>query len=194
MRQHIGEGAHEHAHLAMERRDPAKGARRLTSMFDKPEDGHLPAQERHRRERREPGERTTGTAPGPPPPCGVRERLVEIDVHGIDAETARPRLAHDRVEIRPVAVEIGSGLMHQGGDFDDVLLEQPQASGFVNMIAATSGPSLLDGGRGQGCHRHAPERAHLKPALAAEAGLVPCAELRHENGLAGVPPSPRSPP
>jgi hypothetical protein len=32
-----------------------------------------------------------------------RERLVQVDVHRIDAEVARPHLADDGVEVRAVA-------------------------------------------------------------------------------------------
>ena len=50
-------------------------------------------------------EKTTGPAPGPPPPCGRREGLVEVDVHRVDAEVARPDAADDRVEIGAVAID-----------------------------------------------------------------------------------------
>ena len=54
MRQHIGQSAHEHPHLAMEGRDPAKCAGRLANMLDETKAALLPAQERHRSERRKP--------------------------------------------------------------------------------------------------------------------------------------------
>src|SRR2546421_7614853 len=59
-----------------------------------------------------------------------REGLVEINMHRVDAEVARTRLAHDRVEIRPVAVEISPGLMHQSGYFEGILLEQSASVGI----------------------------------------------------------------
>src|SRR3712207_7949682 len=39
-----------------------------------------------------------------------REGLVQVDVHGVDAEIARPHLADDGVEVRAVAIEIGADL------------------------------------------------------------------------------------
>ena len=47
-----------------------------------------------------------------------RERLVQVDVHRVDAEIARPHAADDGVEVRAVAVEIGARLVHGVGDFD----------------------------------------------------------------------------
>jgi hypothetical protein len=55
---------------------------------------------------------------------------VEIDMHRIDAEIARTRFAHDRVKIRPVAIEISPGLMHQSGNFGGILLEQSAGVGI----------------------------------------------------------------
>jgi hypothetical protein len=59
-----------------------------------------------------------------------REGLVEIDMHRIDAEIARTSLAHDRVEIRSVAIEMGPSLMHQSGNFGGILLEQSACVGI----------------------------------------------------------------
>ena len=50
---------------------------------------------------------------------------MQVDVHGVDAEIARPRLAHDGVEVRAVAVEIRARIVDRLGDLDDLVLEQP---------------------------------------------------------------------
>jgi hypothetical protein len=43
--------------------------------------------------------------------CG--KRLVKIDVHHIDAEIRGPDFADQRVEIRPVTIEISTRVMKQ---------------------------------------------------------------------------------
>ena len=50
---------------------------------------------------------------------------MQVDVHRIDAEIARPHLADDGVEVRAVGVEIGARRVHRVGDRHDVALEQP---------------------------------------------------------------------
>ena len=55
---------------------------------------------------------------------GRGEGLVQIDMHGIDAESSRLHPADDGVEIRAVAVEIGAHRVHRLGDGDHVALEQ----------------------------------------------------------------------
>ena len=54
---------------------------------------------------------------------------MQVDVHGVDAEIARPHLADDGVEVGAVAVEVGAGLVHGVGDLDDVALEQAAGVG-----------------------------------------------------------------
>ena len=94
-------------------------------MLDEAQRVAVPNDERHRGVRREarrqhyrPGARSAAAMRG-------RERLVQVDVHRIDAEIARPRLADDRVEVCAVAVEIGACVMHRLGDPDDLPFEQP---------------------------------------------------------------------
>jgi hypothetical protein len=53
------------------------------------------------------------------------EGLVQIDMHCIDAEIAWAYFAGNRVEIRAVAIEIGSCVVQGFGDFGDLWLEQP---------------------------------------------------------------------
>ena len=54
---------------------------------------------------------------------------MQVDVHGVDAEIARPRLADDGVEVGAVAVEIRARLMQRRGDLDDLALEQAAGVG-----------------------------------------------------------------
>ena len=54
-----------------------------------------------------------------------RKRLVQVDVHRINAEITRPHLADNRVEIRTIAVEIGARCVHRVSDRDDLRLKQP---------------------------------------------------------------------
>ena len=61
---------------------------------------------------------------------GRRECLVQIDMHGVDTEIARARLAYNGVVICPVAVEIGPCIVHCVGDGDNILLEQPARIGI----------------------------------------------------------------
>ncbi len=57
------------------------------------------------------------------------EGLVQVDVHGVDAEIARPHDAHDGVEVGAIAVEVGAGLVHRLGDLDHLRLEQAAGVG-----------------------------------------------------------------
>ena len=82
--------------------------------------------------------------PGARPAAAVRRRegLVQVDVHGVDAEVARPHLADDGVEVGAVAVEIGAGLRARASAISTICgSNRPQVLGLVSMIAATSGPS-----------------------------------------------------
>ena len=72
-------------------------------------------QQRQRRERRQ--RRGQHHGPGARPAAAMRRRegLVQVDVHGVDAEIARAHAAGDGVEVRAVAIEIGAGRMHRVG-------------------------------------------------------------------------------
>src|SRR5206468_6385933 len=101
VRQDKAQRAHEHAHLAVERRHAAKLlARRLLDeiepavAFDDIRDGSEGGEALGQNNR--PGAWTAAAVWG-------RERLVQVDMHGVDAEIAGPRLADDGVEIRAVA-------------------------------------------------------------------------------------------
>ena len=55
---------------------------------------------------------------------------MQIDMHGVDAQIARPHPAGDGVEIGAVAIEIGAGRMHRVGDLDDLAFEQAAGVGI----------------------------------------------------------------
>ena len=86
--------------------------------------------ERNRRERCEALGENDGAGSRTATAMGRRECLVQIDMHRIDTEIARARLTYNGVVIRPVAVEIGTGIVHRVGDGDDILLEQPARIGI----------------------------------------------------------------
>ena len=46
-------------------------------------------------------------------------------MHAIDAQIGRPHPPYDRVEVRTIAVKECAGRVHRGGDFEDLVLEQP---------------------------------------------------------------------
>ena len=54
-----------------------------------------------------------------------RKRFVQVDMHGVDAEIARTRLAYDSVEICSIAVKIGARLVNRIRDPNNLSLEQP---------------------------------------------------------------------
>ena len=76
--------------------------------------------ERHRREGRERCGQHHRAGARAAAAMRRREGLVQVDVHGVDAEIAGPHLADDGVEVGAVAVEIGAGLVHRLGDLDDL--------------------------------------------------------------------------
>ena len=84
---------------------------------------------RHRHERRQRRRQRHRTRTRPAAAMRRRERLVQIDVHGIDAEIARPHLADDGVEVGAVRIEEGARRMHRVGNRHHVALEQPAGVG-----------------------------------------------------------------
>ena len=81
--------------------------------------------ERDRRVGRQPLRQHDRAGAGSAAAMRGREGLVQVDVHGVDAEVAGPRLADDGVEIGAVAVEIRPGRVQRLGDLDHLRLEQP---------------------------------------------------------------------
>ncbi len=84
----------------------------------------LEADQRQRREGREGGGEDDRTGARTAAAVRRREGLVQIDVHGVDAEVAGAHLADDGVEVRAVGIEERAGLVDRVGDRDDVALEQ----------------------------------------------------------------------
>ena len=55
-----------------------------------------------------------------------RERLVQVEVHHVDAEIARPRDAHQRVHVGAIHVNQRAFGVQDLGRLDDVLLEHAE--------------------------------------------------------------------
>ena len=67
-----------------------------------------------------------------------RERLVQVELHDVDARVAGARLAEHRVHVRAVAVHEAALFVHDVGDLAELLSNRPSVFGFVIMMAATS--------------------------------------------------------
>ena len=105
-------------------RDPPPRSALRAEFGPPPQGGRLRAHERHRRVRCQALGQHHRARPRPAAAVRRREGLVQVDVHGVDAEVARPHLADDGVEVRAVAVEIRPGLVQRLRDLDDLRLEQ----------------------------------------------------------------------
>ena len=57
---------------------------------------------------------------------GRGERLVQVEMHDVEAHVPRPDHAEHRVEVGPVVVEQAPHVVDHLGDLDDLLLEKPQ--------------------------------------------------------------------
>ena len=117
----VGIGANMHAEVSVERVDLSDGGLR-------PSPGVLwiaPLVPRHDRPRKKSGQmclhanwagtRAASTMRG-------REGLVQVEVHDVDAEIARPGYAQDRVEVRPVVVNQAPDTVDDLDDLVDVLI------------------------------------------------------------------------
>ena len=127
--QQVGVGADDHADVAVEALDPADAERAVVVEPVGPV--VLRAGDQRQRAGRAPARRSTATGPDPGPAAAVGggEGLVQVDVDHVHAHVARAGLAHDGVEVGPVVVAEGAGLVDQTGDLEDVLLEEPQGVG-----------------------------------------------------------------
>ena len=67
--------------------------------------------------------------PGAAAAVGLGEGLVQVEVHDVEAHVARPREAHDRVQVGAVVVQRGAHAVHDLGDLGDVLVEDPERVG-----------------------------------------------------------------
>ncbi len=79
------------------------------------------------------GSMRSETAIGPgaraAPAVRLRERLVQVEVHDVEAHVARAADAHDRVQVRAVVVERGAGVVDDAGDLLDVGVEEAERVG-----------------------------------------------------------------
>ena len=123
--EHVGQRAHVHTHLTMECREPTERmrARRIARVFDQPIPRLVLGNKRKRGEWCQRFGQHNGTRAWTTAAVRRRERLVQIDVHGIDAEITWAHLADDRIEVRAVAVEVGACVVHGLGNLDDFRLE-----------------------------------------------------------------------
>ena len=83
----------------------------------------------HRHERGERGRQRHRPGAGAAAAVRRRERLVQVDVHGVDAEVAGAHLADDGVEVGAVGVEVGAGRVHGVGNAHHIALEQAAGVG-----------------------------------------------------------------
>ena len=129
-RQDVGEGAHEDAVVALEAAQPAD---RLGPVEVQVEGGAgavagLVAHDLGPREERVDAV-GHGDRPGARPAAAVRlrERLVQVEVHDVEAHVARAGDAHHGVEVRAVVVERRAGVVDDVRDLLDVRVEQARA-------------------------------------------------------------------
>ena len=182
---HIGQRPDIHAHLAVEGGQPAEtGARRRFRQFEAALGLDHPGQGREGRQRRRKHHRTR---PRPAAAMGRGESLVQVDVHGIDTEIARPHPPDDGVEIRPVAIEVTADTMNRVGNLADIALEQPAGIGVGQHDRRDIGAELCLQ-RGQidppiGGRRH---RIDGKAAIGGGRRVGAMGAFRHQDAGAGL--------
>ena len=111
-------------------------------MLDEAEAARVVHEQRQRRKRRQRRRQHHRACAGPAAAMRRREGLVQVDMHGVDAEIARPHAARDRVEIGAVAIEIGARLVHRIGDLHDAPLEQAAGVGIGQHDGGDIGTEL----------------------------------------------------
>jgi hypothetical protein len=104
------------------------------------------------------------------------ERLVQVEVHDVEAHVAGPRDAHHRVEVRAVVVERRADACDDLGDLLDVRVEEPERV----RVGEHQAGDVVVGLRAQVVDVDAAVgvRADLDDLVAAivtVAGFVPCA-------------------
>ena len=73
-----------------------------------------------------------------------RKRLVQVEVHEVEAHVAGPRVAHERVGVGAVVVHQAAGGVHRRRDLvRSGLRTSPSVFGLVIMQTAVSGPTRL---------------------------------------------------
>ena len=130
--QHVGVGAGEHAHLSVKGLDAAQrfGPRRgLGAVLDQAQPIAVVDDEGQRRIGRQRLRQHHRAGARAAPAVRRREGLVQVDVHGVDAEVARPHPPDERVEVCTIAVEERAGAVNQLGDFKNAVLEQAAGVG-----------------------------------------------------------------
>ena len=126
MRHDVGQSAGEHAHLAVEGDHAAKaGPVMLASrfLFDQPIMIFILIDERQRRIRGQCFGQDNGPGTRPPATMWGRKCLVQVDVHGVNAQIAGAHTTNNRVEIRAVAIHIATRRMHRVRNFAHIPLE-----------------------------------------------------------------------
>src|SRR5215469_6910302 len=100
--QDVGECAHQHAEVAVEAAHPANGPR---AVVVEPETAILTLYRRPGQEWDQIGLNSNWACPRPTSAVWCGERLVEVEVNGIEAHVARAADAHERVQVGAVVVE-----------------------------------------------------------------------------------------
>ena len=153
-----GEGAH-----------PADGGRPLPRPLQAEGAVRLAQHERLGQERDQVGADPDRAGPRPAPAVGRRERLVDVEVHDVEAGGAGPELAQQRVEVGPVHVGQGAGGVDHLEELHDPLLEEPERRGVGDHHR-----------RRRGAERR-PERLEVHPAVGGR-GDVDRPEAGHRRG------------
>ena len=119
-----------------------------------------------------------GDRPGTRTACSVRpgERLVDVEVHHVAAEIARPRDAQNGVHVGAVDIDQAADVVQHLGDLRDLVSKRPRVFGLVIMNTAVfSSSSVFSSSRSTSPVLLTLSCTHSKPARAALAGLVPWA-------------------
>ena len=116
-----------------------------------------------------------------------REGLVQVDVHGVDAEIAGPHAPDDGVEVGAVAIEVAARPVHRVGDVDDVVLEQAAGVGVGDHGAGDVGAELgLEGGEIDAAAIVGGHRIDLVAAGRRGRGIGAVRGFRHQDALARI--------
>ena len=145
-REDVGVGAHEDAVVALEAAQPADRLRAVEVQVEQRARAvvALAADDLRARQERLDAVRHRDR-PGARPAAAVRlrEGLVQVVVHDVEAHVARPRAAHDGVEVRPVVVERRARPRARCGRSPRCSSSKtPSVFGLVSIRQATSSSSF----------------------------------------------------
>ena len=175
--------------------EPAHLADRPRPFVVEPEDIAVAHDGRHRQERLEALADSDRPATWAPTAVRLRERLVQVEVHDVEAEVAGPGDAADGVQVRAVVVHQRARVVEDRGDLLDVLVEEAERrrvrehqarGGLVDLRAEildvdVPAPVRLHRGELVPRHRHAGRiRAVCRVGdydLAASLALAPVGEI-----------------